>query len=73
MHTGSKYDPCKKLLVSLKTIGWIILNKKAEKVESKIVVMFLGHHLVLHNILKKVIIKNILSNSKNMFYNAKIA
>ena len=47
MHSGSEYDPCEKLLVNFKTIGWIILIKKAEKVESKIVVVLLGRHSVL--------------------------
>ena len=60
MRSGSEYDPCKKLLVNLKTIGWIILNKKAEKVESKIVVMLLGRHFVhstVISIIQKVKIK----------------
>ena len=47
MRIESKYDPCENILVNFKTIGWIILNKKAEKVESKIVVMLLGRHFVL--------------------------
>ena len=46
MRIESKYDPCENILVNFKTIGWIILNKKAEKVESKIVVMLLGRHFV---------------------------
>ena len=58
MQRGSKYDPCQKLLVNFKAIG-IILNKKAEKVESQIVVVLLGCHLVFYDHLPLANLENL--------------
>ena len=47
MHIGSEYNPCKKTTCNFKTIEWIILNTKAEKLGVKNVVMLLRCYIVI--------------------------